>query len=54
MAALWNFKRGNYLNEMSSYGERSRYLYSKMCCAGEWRDLGKEDLANLSEVFSAW
>lgn len=39
MATLWNREGGNYLHEMSSYGERSRYLYSKMCCAGEWRDL---------------
>lgn len=34
MASLWNL---NYHYVMSSGGERSTYLYSKMCCAGEWR-----------------
>lgn len=38
MAGMWNFERGDYLHEMSSHGERTRYLYSKMCCAGEWWD----------------
>lgn len=54
MAALWNLEQGSYLNVMSSYGERSRYLYSKMCCAGEWRDLWTEvELVSWSVVFSA-
>lgn len=34
MASLWNL---NYHYVMSSGGERSTYLYSKMCCAGECR-----------------
>lgn len=55
MAALRNLEQGSYLNVMSSYGERSRYLYSKMCCAGEWRDLWTEvELVSWSAVFSAW
>lgn len=55
MAALWNLEQGSYLNVMSLYGERSRYLYSKMCCAGEWRDLWTEvELVSWSAVFSAW
>lgn len=58
MVALWECEREKYLKEMSSYEERIRYLYSKMCCAGEWRkltcvDWGGEELV-CSVVFSAW
>lgn len=51
MTTLWNLERENYLHEMSSYGERCRYLYTKMCCAGEWTDLqyglGGEELLEI-------
>lgn len=39
MASLWKESEGFNKHEMSSYGGRIRYLYSKMCCLGEWRDL---------------
>lgn len=53
MDMLWTAERGSNLNVMSTYGERSRYLYSKMCCAGEWRTLWtKVQFTGLR--FSAW
>lgn len=55
MASLWNVDRGNH-RAMCSYGESSRYLYSKMCCTGEWRDLwlcGEELLCCIA-LLSAW
>lgn len=36
MAVSWNHDQRSFLILMSLYGERSRYLYSKMCCTGEW------------------
>lgn len=50
MAAASNLEWRSYLNQMSLYGERSRYLYSKMCCAGEWRNLW--DSLSVWSVFS--
>lgn len=65
MDMLWTLERGSNLNVMSSYGERSRYLYSKMCCAGEWRTLwtkvqfiglwfqhGEQHMVDIQELFT--
>ncbi|XP_056901459.1 plectin-like isoform X20 [Takifugu flavidus] len=35
MAVSWNHDQRSFLILMSLYGERSRYLYSKMCCTDE-------------------
>lgn len=45
-------KRRTYLHEMSSYGERSRFLYGKMCCVGELSNL--IDRVGRSCLFPAW
>lgn len=42
MAVSWNHDQRSFLIQMSLCGERSRYLYSKMCCTGEWRSLWTE------------